>query len=488
METALTWMQALEAQNKGLFARLWAMARLPARVRSSAMTLPMQLADVSAVGHPVDYFRDWVAHREPGDPWWLPMHFATDLSVVPPLVLVAGWQDMFLPDQLADYAALRAAGRQVRLIIGDWTHHSPGAGLTTVAESFRLPAHPGEPLTGAAVRYEIAGGGGWRECESWPPVTSSALWYLAVDEPPQAAPGTTTEQLRTAVSEAAVDELSQATSGTATEQLRTAISEAAVDELSQATSGTATLSHRVVRNRRTQRGASLGSGLLQSVPGATAEVSYRYDPANPTPQAGGRSLNPFECGRRSQRAREARQDVVLFTSEPLATTLDIVGTATFVAEFSSSNPRVDLMVRLCDVDERGVSHTVTDGYVRMIAADIARCADTLERSVEVSDNITKCGDTLKRNVELADVCQLGSDIPVEDTSTRRRSFVLQLDPTAYRFAAGHCLRLQVSSGAHPLHLRNLGSDDPVTAQHPTASEQQLFLGLTGCRLELPVLG
>jgi predicted acyl esterase len=50
----------------------------------------------------------------------------------------------------------------------------------------------------------------------------------------------------------------------------------------------------------------------------------------------------------------------------------------------------------------------------------------------------------------------------ERDGTRRVAF--DLWPTAHRFAAGHRIRLQVSSGAHPRYGRNPGTgEDPVTA-------------------------
>jgi predicted acyl esterase len=36
--------------------------------------------------------------------------------------MVSGWHDIFLPLQLRDYAALRAAGREPYLLIGPWRH------------------------------------------------------------------------------------------------------------------------------------------------------------------------------------------------------------------------------------------------------------------------------------------------------------------------------------------------------------------------------
>ena len=43
-----------------------------------------------------------------------------------PVAMVSGWQDIFLPAQLDDHAALRAAGVPTRLTVGPWTHGSPG--------------------------------------------------------------------------------------------------------------------------------------------------------------------------------------------------------------------------------------------------------------------------------------------------------------------------------------------------------------------------
>jgi predicted acyl esterase len=52
----------------------------------------------------------------------------------------------------------------------------------------------------------------------------------------------------------------------------------------------------------------------------------------------------------------------------------------------------------------------------------------------------------------------------EQAADGSRRVVLELWPTAHRFAAGHSIRLQVSSGAHPRYARNPGTgEDPMTA-------------------------
>ncbi|MGX9105128.1 CocE/NonD family hydrolase C-terminal non-catalytic domain-containing protein [Escherichia coli] len=50
---------------------------------------------------------------------------------------------------------------------------------------------------------------------------------------------------------------------------------------------------------------------------------------------------------------------------------------------------------------------------------------------------------------------------------------MRLAPTAYRFAKGHRLRIQVSGGAFPRFARNLGTGEPhatATVGHATRLE------------------
>ena len=52
-----------------------------------------------------------------------------------------------------------------------------------------------------------------------------------------------------------------------------------------------------------------------------------------------------------------------------------------------------------------------------------------------------------------------SDPAAGDDGVRRVPIALW--DTAYRFGAGHRIRVQVSSGAHPRYARNLGSGEPL---------------------------
>ena len=52
---------------------------------------------------------------------------------------------------------------------------------------------------------------------------------------------------------------------------------------------------------------------------------------------------------------------------------------------------------------------------------------------------------------------------------------VRLWPTAYRFKAGHRIRVQVSSGAFPRYARNPGTGEPlVTATTLKAADQAVY--------------
>lgn len=359
IDTPLTWAYALDIQERSLPSKAWALLRARSAFRRGALAIPPSEAVRVARDADPQFFRDWVEHSEHGDPWWEPMHFAQDVETIPPVTLVAGWQDLFLVGQLADYAALRDADRPVRLIIGDWVHGAPEITVIGVREALR--SFTADAATNG-VRLDVTGGGGRRELPSWPPPHTAMTVTLTAD------------------------------------------------------------------GRLDRSGAEHPA----------ADLTYRYDPADPTPDGGGRTLNPFSAGRRRQRVRERRDDVLVFTGDPLPEDLLVIGVPEIALPFSSSNPRADLFVRLCEVDTRGISRAVTDGY-RRLSPD--------EAGIDGAST--------------------------DGTGTVR----LELAPLAHRFAAGSRLRVQVSSGAHPLHLRNPGTDDPVRDHSRLlASEQTVRVG------------
>lgn len=101
----------------------------------------------------------------------------------------------------------------------------------------------------------------------------------------------------------------------------------------------------------------------------------------------------------------------------------------------SSVAHFDVFVRVCDVDRQGVSRNVCDALAPVTPQS----------------------------------CEHRSD------GTVRVAFSLW--PTAHRFAAGHRIRVQVSSGAHPRYARNPGTGEPLaTATRLVAAHQEVFNG------------
>jgi putative CocE/NonD family hydrolase len=149
------------------------------------------------------------------------------------------------------------------------------------------------------------------------------------------------------------------------------------------------------------------------VAGAGVE-GYRYDPADPTPAYGGpvlMSRTPVV----DNGPLESRDDVLTFTTEPLTDALEAIGRPSVEIWARGSEPYFDIFARICEVDAAGVSRNVCDA--------------------------------------------LASVHPDRDAALADGSFCVsfQLWPLGHRFAAGHRIRLQISSGAHPRYARNPGT-------------------------------
>lgn len=114
-----------------------------------------------------------------------------------------------------------------------------------------------------------------------------------------------------------------------------------------------------------------GHRLDQASPveGETAD-EYHYDPADPVMTRGGTLvMSPeFPAGAFDQAAVEQRDDVLVYTSQPLPSDLEVTGRVRVRLWAATDGPGTDWVVRLCDVDEEGVSRNVTDGILRVVDA------------------------------------------------------------------------------------------------------------------------
>jgi len=91
-------------------------------------------------------------------------------------------------------------------------------------------------------------------------------------------------------------------------------------------------------------------------------VPYEFDPSDPAPTRGGNNLL-IPIGPYDQRPVEARDDVITFTTPPLAQPVEVTGHVRAKLLISSDQPDTDFMVKLCDVYPDGRSILITEGAI-----------------------------------------------------------------------------------------------------------------------------
>lgn len=158
-------------------------------------------------------------------------------------------------------------------------------------------------------------------------------------------------------------------------------------------------------------------GLRTGIPAAEVIRAFSYDPAYPTPIRGGAPLGG-RGGQVDNRDVERRDDVLTYDTAVLTDDLDVIGEAAAEIFVRTEHRDADVFVRVCDVEPGGRSLNVTEGIRRLRASDQAE----------------------------------------DDLGTRRVG--IDLMPTAYRFRAGHRIRVQVSGGGFPNYLRNHQTGEP----------------------------
>jgi hypothetical protein len=360
LEMALAWLYQVKHQELGLKTVIRTQLRSGKLLRAGADTLPLGKCDVAVLGEASPLFQDWLEHSLPGDAWWDGLAFGQRLDRVPPASVIGGWYDVFLPAQVADYEALRVAGRTARLTIGPWTHNSPGLHGATIRDGIdwfgvQLGERRGR-VHRAPVRVYVMGSRTWQDFSMWPPRAEPQQWYLG----------------------------------------------------------------------------RWGS-LEREPPPGSAPDHFHYNPRDPTPAVGGPSLNPRTAGRREQRRREHRHDVLSYTSPVLTEDLTVIGPLSATLYLRSSLEHTDVFVRLCDVTPKGKSYNLSDGIIRLMPESVTKEPD----------------GSFKLDIALW--------------------------PTANTFLAGHRIRLQVSSGAHPLFCRNAGTGEPLTTgANLRSADQEVF--------------
>jgi uncharacterized protein len=120
------------------------------------------------------------------DPFWLPMQHADALErATIPILLVGGWQDLFVMQTFEQYRRLHERGVPVALTVGPWKHTDRNlmrygliGGLDWLDDHL---AHRSSSTRTTPVRVFVTGAGAWRDLEVWPPKADPARLYLHAD-------------------------------------------------------------------------------------------------------------------------------------------------------------------------------------------------------------------------------------------------------------------------------------------------------------------
>jgi putative CocE/NonD family hydrolase len=334
-----------------------------------------------------DYYFDWLAHPE-DDAYWQEWNIeARHPQLTVPALNIGGWYDIFLGGTLRNYLGMRERGgspaaRQSRLIVGPWIHSTLFADVSGEASFGVQSLGQALDLEGIMLRWFdhwlkgvdtgmldeppvklfVMGDNRWRDEPAWPLPRARMTRY----------------HLRSGGRANTLD----------------------------------------------------GDGRLAvDTPGAEPADHFLYDPRNPVPTRGGGlccwpAATPY--GAYDQRPVEARPDVLVYSTPPLAEAVEVTGPVTVTLWAATSAPDTDFTAKLCDVAPDGYARNLTDGIVR------AR---------------------YRRGTARAE--------PVEPG--RIHEYQIDLWATSNVFPAGHRIRLEISSSNFPRFDRNPNTGRPGTA-------------------------
>lgn len=186
LDNGLSW--AAMMQRRGIGEQL--AERVRRRVAAGFGTVPLSDSDTVASGHRIEFFQDWLREQAPDSAYWAERSYAARVAEVArngvAVSMTGGWQDIFLPWQLADHAVLRAAGARPVLRIGPWVHTTPAGMAAGIRDALALFDRTLTDVTGPEdelpVHLELSGGGGERRLPDWPPThVAERTLYLRTD-------------------------------------------------------------------------------------------------------------------------------------------------------------------------------------------------------------------------------------------------------------------------------------------------------------------
>ncbi|GGC95912.1 CocE/NonD family hydrolase [Aquisalinus flavus] len=199
-----------------------------------------------------------------------------------------------------------------------------------------------------------------------------------------------------------------------------------------------------------------GDGALTRDAAQAGSDSFVYDPADPVISRGGEISGmgtDQQDGSYDQREIEAREDVLVYTSEVLREDLPVFGFAHAQLFVSSDAPDTDFTVKIVDVAPDGTAWNIADTILRM------RYRDGLETPVFMQD-----GEVY----EIAPPPML----------------------IANTFEKGHRVRVEISSSNFPSYARSLNTAaDPYNSTEVAIATNTVHHGgTTPSRIILPLAG
>jgi len=355
--------------------------------------LPLRTADLAAAGRRIDFFQAALDHPA-YDSYWKALSTREQLHRVHAAVLVfGGWYDPFVANDLEAFRRLRALGRPVRIIVGPWTHDfSSRSGIVDFGPAAAVDVR----------RLQLEWFDRWIKGKRQPDEQPAARVFMMGANHWRELDAWPPPEVRKKVFYLAS-----------------------------------------------------GGKLSESPPRESKPDRFVYDPANPAPTVGGQlCCNPmiWPWGPADQRAVEARRDVLVYSTEPLAREISVLGPVEAELFVSTSAPDTDFTAKLVDVYPDGRAVNLTDGILRL------RYRDSLERPAGA-----KPGTVYEIRIEVG--------------------------PTGNVFRRGHRIRLEISSSNFPRFDRNPNTGRAVAGETRLQKARQAVYHdpRRGSRLVLPVI-
>jgi hypothetical protein len=363
--------------------------------------LPIATSDAAA-SHVNPAYRDWVKHPT-RDVYWDGISVERELTDIEvPLLVADGWYDIFLRGALADHIAIRSRGKTERvrdgkrLMIGPWAH---GTGVRRNGPAPR----EGEPDP----RYDFGPNAEidmrriylrWHD-----------YWLKGIENGVGSDPPVKIFVMGENVWR---------------------------DEWEWPLARTEYTKYYIGSGGRAQ--SLRGDGTLSTTPPSRAgQDVFTYDPASPVPTLGGNvCCSSVPSGPWDQRPAEEREDVLVYTTPPLSSAVEVTGPIVMRLFASTTARDTDWTAKLVDVYPDGYARNVQDGILRARYRDGIGAEGTLLEPGKVYE------------------------------------YAIDMWATSNVFLQGHRIRLEIASSNFPRFDRNLNTgEQPSTATRMEKARQ-----------------